>query len=447
MLMERGTKKRTKWIRVVSINILILVVMVEIISQVYYRIKTGHTVYSIDSKLPQIGDSQIDKSQPEVPTAETKIELHPYFGYVGSKDFRWDFEKYCESKPCVESLNSSGFFSLYDYPFEKRSEKHYIIGIFGGSVSVRLLSWRHRLIERLEDLEQFKDREIVVLSFGFGGYKQPQQLQVLSYFLSVGQVYDLVINVDGFNEVGFAQDNVEQGGIDITMPYWKMVKPVLQLMEDVAVSPEKLDVIIGLIRERNHANVLAYQINSTPLASVRLFLEYRYSIALREYENSAKKYTEVFSKSTSSRLYHLDRAPVDMETQLYERVAAQWAESSTLMNDMLKSRGIPYFHFLQPNQHYTKRKSREEGSRAASLSESEYRNSVQQGYPILLKYTERLLENGVNFYSAVDAFEGESRPIYIDSCCHYTKLGNEILIDFIFDRIMESGILKEYESA
>ncbi len=40
-----------------------------------------------------------------------------------------------------------------------------------------------------------------VVNLGVAGYKQPQQLLALTYFLSLGAEYDLIINLDGYNEI------------------------------------------------------------------------------------------------------------------------------------------------------------------------------------------------------------------------------------------------------
>ena len=40
-----------------------------------------------------------------------------------------------------------------------------------------------------------------VVNLGFAGYKQPQQLLALAYFLSLGAEYDLMINLDGYNDI------------------------------------------------------------------------------------------------------------------------------------------------------------------------------------------------------------------------------------------------------
>jgi len=51
----------------------------------------------------------------------------------------------------------------------------------------------------------------VTLCFSHEGYKQPQQLLVLSYFLSIGQPFDMVMNIDGFNEVALGGINDRYG--------------------------------------------------------------------------------------------------------------------------------------------------------------------------------------------------------------------------------------------
>jgi hypothetical protein len=107
-----------------------------------------------------------------------------------------------EAGPLV-STNNFGFPSRYDYPFLKASNRQFIVGIFGGSVGAYFCRIGAPRFEA--DLRQntfFRDRDIVTLCFSHEGYKQPQQLLVLAYFLSIGQTFDMVVNIDGFNEVG-----------------------------------------------------------------------------------------------------------------------------------------------------------------------------------------------------------------------------------------------------
>jgi hypothetical protein len=48
-----------------------------------------------------------------------------------------------------------------------------------------------------------------VVKATIGGYKQPQQLMALNWFMALGGEFDIVINLDGFNDVALpALENV-----------------------------------------------------------------------------------------------------------------------------------------------------------------------------------------------------------------------------------------------
>ena len=48
---------------------------------------------------------------------------------------------------------------------------------------------------------RFAGKELVFVNLALGGYKQPQQLMTLAYLLSLGAEFDVILNIDGFNEV------------------------------------------------------------------------------------------------------------------------------------------------------------------------------------------------------------------------------------------------------
>jgi hypothetical protein len=55
-----------------------------------------------------------------------------------------------------------------------------------------LMNQSEYLASRLSESERYAGREVVILNFALDGYKQPQQLQLLSYYLAVGGRVDLV---------------------------------------------------------------------------------------------------------------------------------------------------------------------------------------------------------------------------------------------------------------
>src|SRR5262249_24504500 len=60
-------------------------------------------------------------------------------------------------------------------------------------------------------------RHVRVLNFASGGYKQPQQILVLAYYLSIGQPFDAIVNIDGYNEMFYAE-TLSQDGLEISFP-------------------------------------------------------------------------------------------------------------------------------------------------------------------------------------------------------------------------------------
>ena len=117
---------------------------------------------------------------------------------------------------------------------------------------------------------------------------------------------------------------------------------------------------------------------------------------------------------------------------LYTDIARSWAQASLLMRDMLAARGTPYVHVLQPNQYSTSRTFTAEEAKVALNAGSPYKPGVEQGYPALLaEAASRGMTKTAGFLDATQLFDRETRPMYIDNCCHYTATGYRLLADAI----------------
>ena len=107
------------------------------------------------------------------------VQLHPYFGYAG--------------------FTSDDIMSF-------TGKDNYNVVLIGGSVSGQVYA---NLAEKIkDDLKKIRthtntdaEGSINVFLFAAGGYKQPQQLAVISYLIAIGAKIDLVINIDGYSEV------------------------------------------------------------------------------------------------------------------------------------------------------------------------------------------------------------------------------------------------------
>jgi hypothetical protein len=68
---------------------------------------------------------------------------------------------------------------------------------------------------------------------------------------------------------------------------------------------------------------------------------------------------------------------------------------------------------------------------------SVYQELVKKGYPVLEKVVAVLRQNGVKAFSAVGIFDKVKEAVYIDQCCHFNRLGNELFADYMADCLLK----------
>ncbi len=108
------------------------------------------------------------------------------------------------------------------------------------------------------------------------------------------------------------------------------------------------------------------------------------------------------------------------------------------MHQLLSARGIPYLHFLQPNQYFTERVFTVDQAAVAIRKDSPVRGNATRGYSDLKAKGSWLVSQGVPFHDATGIFDDEPAAVYEDNCCHYNQLGNEMLAEFIARRVLEN---------
>jgi hypothetical protein len=277
------------------------------------------------------------------------------------------------------------------------------------------------------------------------GYKQPQQLLVLAYFLSIGQPFDLVINIGGFNEVALSSINDERG-TDISMPSAVHMDPLVNLVNQATLSPEKLESLATINALKQRLNSLAARLDDTWFASTNFVVEQLYAIYAKQYQDELQQFDRLPVIPSENSLIHVTpRVRERTVEMLYDEIAANWVTSSTLMHAMLEARGVPYFDFLQPNQYYAQRTFSAEEATLALTDETPFKRGVEQGYPALERaLASRAPADGrLRLTNATRLFDKERAPVYADNCCHYNARGNEMLADFIAATILNSeGVWK-----
>lgn len=420
---------------VVAINVVVFCVMAELLALVLFYNQTGRLFYAYRKPYEMLSETQQGRL--------TGDGLHPYFGPTHRAGHPFDIPESLRptpNAPARVAINNFGFASPHDYPFVKASPGQFVIGIFGGSVGAWFChAGAHTLVEGLRQHAFFKNREMVPLCLSHEGYKQPQQLLLLSYFLSIGQVFDLVVNIDGFNEVALSSLNHSRG-LDISMPSVMHLDPLVNLVNQATLTPEKLESLAAISGYKTRVNHLVDRLRTNRVAAVDFVLERLHRSATTSYRNELDRFSNLPSiPATDSLILATPPVTARDEAALFADVARQWAEASALMHAVLQARGVPYFHILQPNQYFTSRTFGNEEAKVARSAASPFKRSVEVGYPVLIaESASGIQRRSVNFLNAVGIFDGEPAAVYLDDCCHYTLRGNQLLAQAIARQILVS---------
>jgi hypothetical protein len=400
----------------VAINVLVFVVLAEIAAVAFYYVQDGAFFYTAARESPP--------PLPETSRGELSADvLHPYFGPIHRPGVR-------------PQTNNIGFGSKQAFPYTRGNGRQYLVGIFGGSVAQAFCDrGTPHLAAVLKRDPAFATREIVPLCFSHEGYKQPQQLLVLAYFLSLGQQYDLVINIDGFNEVALGSRSDERGR-DISMPSPIHVDPLLNLIDQSTLTPARVQALARISVYKARLNRLSERMHRSRVAAVHFALDRYYVFTMNRYQEEVDGYDALPSNPPASSVLLLT-PPVkkrESATAVYSDIAAGWATASLLMRDMLAARSVRYLHVLQPNQYFTRRVFSDEEARVARNAEQPFKQPVERGYPVLARAA-AAFAGREEFVDGTTAFDSETAAVYEDDCCHYTDRGYEILAELIASKI------------
>ncbi len=378
-------------------------------------------------RLAPVGDHHATSQRQYGATA--KDVLHPYVGFV--------------TDPDRSPAHALGFRTTTVDPIQQRSPEKLLVAVLGGSVAEGFGHHGPRLLDKhLGDDPAFRGRRIAVINLAIGGFKQPQQLMVLNYLLVLGAQFDIVINIDGFNEVALHEfENAHWG-----------VAPAFPRVWPLFVDPVPDPVLLEALGRREWLETRMVE-----LARDHSTLPLRYSIFWNVLWNArhrslagehAAVLTDVVAHqqraeallTTTDQPYRVTGPTHTFATrgEMYRCLADLWRESSLQLDRLCRSRGIRYLHFLQPNQHVAGSKPMRPDERAVAINPQHfYQRCVTAGYPMLIEAGKQLVERGVAFHDLTRIFADEERPLYLDDCCHFNEKGYEIMAVPIVDAMRD----------
>jgi hypothetical protein len=368
------------------------------------------------------------------PGAGTDMQTapHPYWGFSPLPEGR-------TPKPGVDLLTNIG----PDVPARAAGEIH--VAVFGGSMAVWTSSHlRERLMAALQERGLLRDRQVVVYVAAQGKLKQPQQLTKLAYVLARGAEFDIVVNLDGFNELYISDRNLTKGTFPFYPGFWADLtggwqEPALLLR-------------LGAIALKQHRRARVAEVAGHPLlrcsvlaSTTWLFVDRIQAVQIAHARIELDEARRARPRSYVSQGPEYPSVGLD---ELFRDLASVWMRSSLAMRALSEESGARYFHFLQPNQYLPDSKPMGVGERRRALDAfSLQRRSVRSGYPLLIERGRELRAQGVNYYDLTMLFAQEPAPLYIDTCCHLSPEGNRRVAAAISRAIADDLASLESENA
>lgn len=346
--------------------------------------------------------------------------LHPYLGFVGVEQ---------------EGFNEFHFPGIS--PITKKSDNDLNVVLMGGSVARELyVNSGERIRQKLGSSDKYKNKNIKLVVLALSGFKQPQQLLALNYFMALGAGYDIVVNLDGFNEVVLPYaDNLPFHVFPSYPRHWNIY------------SRKKLDsrstLLLGkqaVVKDKRNNYKRSFSNSTLNYSNFALFIwkvidnNFRNKIFEQEAE-FRQMITNNPSDYQSTGIY----TNINDTASFFDDQAELWKNCSQQIAFLSEKTSFEYYHFLQPNQYVdgSKEFTKEELDIAIETGPFPYRDAAQMGYPLLVEKGRQLTENGVDFTDLTQIFKNETKTVYSDKCCHFNQLGYNQIADRITEKILE----------
>ena len=358
--------------------------------------------------------------------------IHPYVGWVVNPQVKTGTDFFGRHVP----VNSLGFLDE-EHGIPKRSADRLIVGIAGASVAWQMsVAGEKTLRERLRKDPRFRDREIQIIRMAMSGYKQPQQLMQLNYLLALGAEFDVVVNVDGYNEMALAVCENYDSNVFVAYPRMWHAR-----MQDV-VDPRVYSLSYRLLQTRATRQQLATDRLDSPLSwssTLNLIWHFRN----QRLENQLLELgTDLRRQKNTAGLGFGRLGPSQLssgEEGAYRDAVEVWKNCSRQMHRLCRGNGIVYVHCLQPNQYFPGSKPMGETERLlAWIDRQKYGESIAKGYPLLISQGKSLRDEGIAFQDLTMLFSKIEDPIYADPFCHYNQHGNDLLAAAVGERIIDA---------
>ncbi|MEF3697387.1 hypothetical protein [Desulfolutivibrio sp.] len=345
-------------------------------------------------------------------TKQFQYILHPYLGFVYDATYN-------------AAVGPYGF--VGDDIVAEVADGNYNVVVTGGSVAGNFYVMEFQeLKKRLQAMPALAGKKINMACIATAGYKQPQQLLSVAYLLSLGARIDLLINIDGFNEMVIPLTENQPEGISVFYPtMWK------DLTDDLGDSRQR--ILIGELSLVDAARTTLAKWFSWPGIDWSMTANLTWFLMDNVLSGQAREKVNELER-TSGALKVFQKGPPDQGDRdaVQEHLADAWGTSSRLLGELAKSGEFAYVHVLQPNQYVPGSKPMSENEKLIAISPTPgMAETTAQGYDRLAQHIADIEQAGIPFLDATMIFQNVTEDVYFDTCCHFNKLGSDILLDAI----------------
>ena len=321
---------------------------------------------------------------------------HPFYGFTGTPD---------------RILNVA--------PPQQRQADTVVIGLLGGSVAQKVAPFFQEALNRRFASNQ-RPRRPVVLNLAITAAKQPQQTMIVANTLLLGGEFDLIVNLDGFNEVIGGEEWNFKNGVFPFLPQWWDKRVGLTRAEVLQAGQ------IGILRREQARRAAAGETSllrwSAVFGLAHRWRQERIAAAIlqrnRRLAAAATDYS--FEKHGPGNWPGRD--------ELFPEAARVWYRGSLLLARLAEVAGADYYHFLQPSQYVPGAKPLSRAERGGAYKpEGGYGAAAIKGYPLLRQFNPDLQRPGLHYFDLTGIFVDRPETLYIDDCCHLNDRGYELL--------------------
>ena len=372
--------------------------------------------------------------------AATAWVMHPFLGWVRRTGTYRD--RYKEATGWAEAnsrANLLGYHSAFE-DYRDLPDEDFVIGIFGGSVAHDLaVAAGDEVARAVEEARPELAGRVRIVNAALGGHKQPQQLLGLIQMRLLEVPLDVVVNLDGFNEVALSVSGISKGHHPMLPNWGKLIRTYGGSHQ--AMTQEQVLATAEAVRlQRSSQAVLRWLHGHHPLARselVRAALgawlraarnrERRVELRLRQaFEEGADKIVRIPDPCMAAQVE--GKGSLHRRFRCLDLVVDLWLDSSTMMAQVAHHMGASYLHFLQPNQHLPGSKPLTgKEQEMADINFARWKEAVEVGYPRLQAASLEIEGRGVTFVDLTPLFKDATQTLYRDSCCHLNREGNRML--------------------